>query len=486
MEPVEALDLDSKVIGYTISRRRETLHKAPSSKDLGKPLALCAILQENGVEVFRYPTMITWRPEIFGGYVELLGYGFLDRPLSLLKASEVGRERKIWTFVRLGKRFKAFTLTKDFSKLWDKCNTELIDRVCKIDGRDLLLLSSVQTLRQTYRCIRFDTSVFYNNINLGLDCVTTDHSKSSHLFKWAAKAADQALLKFQLRQEFVSHYEELVEKYGNLVLPRRFEGGYDFDVLQQKAIENKLFMDLTRSTFANEFSIGTKDGISTSQRLERFLTAPALSVDSLYALEIYDSIERKDIEGLALARDRLRLHSKANPELVNLMVKTADEAMILLRASLLSEKETVGTNSCNTYPVLAPQCPGEELVIDAANFAFYRGRPSLRRLRSVVNDLRRRGFKLTILMDHSAMSGLERWCTADEVVFLHNNVNATPAGRRGDEYILDYAHRNGLRVVSGDSFREYARKFPWVSTRRVVKPAVSIDGMIVFSYGIED
>ena len=482
MEPVSALELDNMIIGYVIKKRRQVLHQPPSSKDVGKPLAIIAILQESGKNILFYPTMLRFKPAIFGGYAELRNEGFLDHPVSLRKAAEIGRERHVWTFYRKGQRYRGLTIAEDFSVLKGRCDIELIDKICEISGWDLLQLSSVQTARQTYRCIRFDTSVYYNKVNEGLDIVNKDSTKAVFLFKEAAKAAQQACFKLNLRRDFLSRYNSLVRRYGEIIILDKLPDAYNFKMVEMSAIENRLFMDLTRSVFANAFRIGERDGISTSQRLEMFLTAPMLTADPISSFEVYDAIERRDSARLSVVIDRMK-ESNNLSELDSLVLKTAGKALSLFenKPSLKGKTE----NELLNFLSFRPRYPGEELVVDGANFAFDRGRPGFHRLGSIINDLRKRGFKLTILIDHSVMLALEKKCTFEQISFLHENVTVVPAGRKADEYILDYANINNLRVVSGDMFREYKSRFPWVLSKRLVKPAASLEGQ-VFSYGIND
>lgn len=485
MEPIEVLNLDNHVIGYIIKRRQKILRRVPSSKDVGKPLAILTTLQEEGRFVFDYSTMLTWRPEIFGGYVELRGKGFFEHPVSLLRASKIGKEQKIWTFYRKSKRYKGVTLTEDFTKINGFCNVDLIDGICNVNGWDLLLLASVQTYRQTFRCFRYDTSVYHNSLSKGLDLVTIDPLSSVSFFKYAAKAAEQACFKLRLRKYFERQYEKLVEKYGEIVLPKDVENPYSLERLEFESVENRLFMNLERAVFANEFEIGEKDGISTDQRLESFLTAPQLSADPVHTLEVFEAIKQKDIRGLAMARMGLKESlSKRKSKLDSLIMRTADKVVLLLEGSTFHGDQTKTNHLIDVSLGFMPKYKEEELVVDAANFAFHRGKSSIRRLRAVVENLRRRGFKLTMLMDYSAMSALEKSCAPDDMAFLRKNMNIVPEGRKADEYILDYANAKGLRVVSGDSFKEYACEFPWVCTNRVIKPAISNDSTKIYSYGM--
>lgn len=486
MHPIDVLSLDCLLIGSVASLRWGVLGHSPGPKDVGKPLAILANALERGLLCLLYPSMITWKPAIFGGYIELSSNQFLDHPISFREASEVGLERRAWTFIKKGRRFRVVNLTNDFSKLEGKCDSEFIKRVCKIKGRDLLQLSSVPTYEKMLRCFWYDKSVFLNSIKDAIDLAVCDPKKSARMLVKGGKAALQTLVKIGLREDFTERSDEFTSKYPFLDDANDFKKDPPLQHLKKEAIGYILFSNLTKAVFANQFGIGIRDGISTGKRLEAFLTGPQLPIEAWVVQEIYDSIEKRNLNTIEQAKNSVVSSDKENPGLEQLIRRTADLAVnVLKRERRLPKTISMKQGHHSTSAWLSPKNVREEIVVDGANFAFFRGRPDPRRLKGIIYDLQKRGFSTTVFVDRSVMRILVRQSSERDKAFFYKNVTVVPGGREADEYILDYADTNCLRVASGDLFRKYMKRFPWVSTRRVIKPALSPNKKVL-SWGLEN
>ena len=113
----------------------------------------------------------------------------------------------------------------------------------------------------------------------------------------------------------------------------------------------------------------------------------------------------------------------------------------------------------------------DKLVVDGMNliFAGVNQQPNLTKLLVVLVELKRIGSNFICCFDASTYWRLANLPCDRDV----KNYNAlvrefpdifvpVPAGKQADDYILAYANRHNLRVVSNDCYREYTDRYPWL------------------------
>lgn len=114
---------------------------------------------------------------------------------------------------------------------------------------------------------------------------------------------------------------------------------------------------------------------------------------------------------------------------------------------------------------------GRRIVVDGSNVMHWgANEPSLDVLRRVLTELIKAEFVPVIFFDANVgykVSG--QHMDAAELAALLGvrsaQVQISPSGTPADPMLLDYATRNGLRVVSNDRFRDWTVKFRKVGTK---------------------
>ncbi|MGO4916873.1 NYN domain-containing protein [Pseudogemmobacter sp. W21_MBD1_M6] len=114
---------------------------------------------------------------------------------------------------------------------------------------------------------------------------------------------------------------------------------------------------------------------------------------------------------------------------------------------------------------------GRRIVVDGSNVMHWRAEaPSLDVLHRVLAELVKAEFVPVVFFDANVgykLSG--RHMDAAELATLLGispaQVQISPSGTPADPMLLDYASRNGLRVVSNDRFRDWRVKFRKVGTK---------------------
>ena len=114
-----------------------------------------------------------------------------------------------------------------------------------------------------------------------------------------------------------------------------------------------------------------------------------------------------------------------------------------------------------------------KLVVDGLNliYAGFEQRPNLTKLLAILVELKRIKCDFICFFDASTywhLADLPSDCdkrTYYALVSQFPNIFVpVPGGKRADDYILAYANRHNLRVLSNDCYREYIERYPWLKT----------------------
>ncbi len=112
------------------------------------------------------------------------------------------------------------------------------------------------------------------------------------------------------------------------------------------------------------------------------------------------------------------------------------------------------------------------VLIDGSNVALYgtsEGEPAkLENIKLLLKEVHRNGFEPITIVDASLRYRINK---REEFQSMLNSgeILQAPAKRAADEFILDYADRENLPVISNDTYKEYREKYPWVNepTRKI-------------------
>ena len=142
-----------------------------------------------------------------------------------------------------------------------------------------------------------------------------------------------------------------------------------------------------------------------------------------------------------------------------------------MNSQLLSNpKPSVSSNHLTSAPTSADK-PNNKLVVDGLNLihAGFDQRPNLTKLLAVLVELKRINCDFICFFDASTywrLADLPHDCdmrTYHALVIQFPNIFVpVPGGKRADDYILAYATRHNLRVMSNDCYREYIERYPWL------------------------
>ena len=118
-----------------------------------------------------------------------------------------------------------------------------------------------------------------------------------------------------------------------------------------------------------------------------------------------------------------------------------------------------------------PARRARRIVVDGSNVMHWSGEPSLKVLKAVLRDLKRRGYTPVVFFDANAGYVLEdRYLRAEDFARLlglgDNAVQVAESGTPADEILLTYAAKSALPIVSNDRFRDWCVRFPQVRKAR--------------------
>ena len=132
---------------------------------------------------------------------------------------------------------------------------------------------------------------------------------------------------------------------------------------------------------------------------------------------------------------------------------------------------STANQTVNSNQLIPAANHNNKLVVDGLNL-IYAGadqRPTLTKLLAVLVELKRINCDFICFFDANTY-----WRLADlpydrDVKTYQALVRQfpdifvpVPAGKRADDYILAYANRHNLRVLSNDCYREYSERYPWL------------------------
>jgi Zc3h12a-like Ribonuclease NYN domain len=135
-------------------------------------------------------------------------------------------------------------------------------------------------------------------------------------------------------------------------------------------------------------------------------------------------------------------------------------------------QQTAGGNQ-PTPATTSAASHSNKLVVDGLNliYAGFEQRPNLTKLLAVLVELKRINCDFICFFDASTywrLADLPSDCdqrTYYALVSQFPNIFVpVPGGKRADDYILAYANRHNLRVLSNDCYREYIERYPWLKT----------------------
>lgn len=128
---------------------------------------------------------------------------------------------------------------------------------------------------------------------------------------------------------------------------------------------------------------------------------------------------------------------------------------------------------------------GGQIVVDGTNVLFWEDEtPKLETLRKVVRALEARKFEPVVFLDASTRHHLKDR-TLGEAKFARvlelpvNRVMVVPKGSEADAFLLKYAKKQRIPVLSNDKFRDRAREKHGLSLHggSVVKGRVRLRGL---------
>lgn len=122
---------------------------------------------------------------------------------------------------------------------------------------------------------------------------------------------------------------------------------------------------------------------------------------------------------------------------------------------------TGAKRSCAPSTDLQTPKSARGIVVDGANVMYWDGDAALSTLRSVVADLKRRGYAPIVFLDassrhHLGDRSLDEKAFARALDLPQGDVTVCPAQTQADGFILKYARAEGLPVLSNDRFRDRA------------------------------
>ena len=133
-------------------------------------------------------------------------------------------------------------------------------------------------------------------------------------------------------------------------------------------------------------------------------------------------------------------------------------------------KQNVSSNHLTAVSTSAAN-HSNKLVVDGLNliYAGVNQQPSLTKLLAVLVELKRINCDFICFFDANTYWRLAD-STFDRDVKIYQALVRefpaifvpVPAGKRADDYVLTYANRYSLRVLSNDCFREYTERYPWL------------------------
>lgn len=126
-------------------------------------------------------------------------------------------------------------------------------------------------------------------------------------------------------------------------------------------------------------------------------------------------------------------------------------------------------------PVAPKASKGKRVIVDGSNVMFWGGEPSLRVLTAVIGSLRAKGYAPYVIFDANIGYKLgDRYLDDAPMAKLiglpARQVLVVEKGVAADEWILQVAQEQGVRVVSNDRFRDWKVQYPLVGKKgRIIR-----------------
>ena len=130
--------------------------------------------------------------------------------------------------------------------------------------------------------------------------------------------------------------------------------------------------------------------------------------------------------------------------------------------------------------------PDSAIVVDGSNVMYWGGDASAKTLVQVLRAVKAKGLNPIVFFDANVGYKLAN-CYYDEVKLAgvtgvpRKHILVADKGVVADEWILDFATKHGLRVVSNDRFRDWGVQFPLVKKKGRVMRGTYRDGNVVWA-----
>ena len=134
----------------------------------------------------------------------------------------------------------------------------------------------------------------------------------------------------------------------------------------------------------------------------------------------------------------------------------------LFIAALLVLRVLPNTTAARGLSTSQPGVHGD-VVIDGTNVLYWGGDPDIQTLRAVVDQLLAKGLRPFVFLDassrhHLGDTSLNEKGFAKALGLARSHVTVCPAKTEADEFILAFAKKRGLPVVSNDRFGDRAKQ----------------------------
>jgi hypothetical protein len=129
--------------------------------------------------------------------------------------------------------------------------------------------------------------------------------------------------------------------------------------------------------------------------------------------------------------------------------------------------------------------PENAIAVDGSNVMHWGGEPSVKVLEQVLRAIEARGQAPIVFFDANVGYKLfDRYYSeamlATVLCIPQKHILVAHKGVVADEWILDFATKHGLRVVSNDKFRDWSVRFPLVRKKGWVLRGIYRDGTVVW------
>lgn len=125
------------------------------------------------------------------------------------------------------------------------------------------------------------------------------------------------------------------------------------------------------------------------------------------------------------------------------------------------------------YRTPAHEVDGNHIVVDGLNVIYGhtdKHKMNLMHLMALVQDLLQSNRRFKCYFDANTFFALEQVNKSQAYAFRRlaydypDIFTEVPGGVKADDYVLDYAHREGAVIISNDRYRDFVDKYSWLNT----------------------